>query len=317
MSDELTNTSMSGSRHASISAETLERIGKQASTRFLNEGIPLNESISKLAAEHHDINGEQVKRICEFANTAVYLSKHDQSKTAGADSSYPQFALADPSRIIQDMSDGARSTVTTDVDLAYSRLPLKSKTASVRMTELRETVIDRVFGTDPEKPVVDDVSRDTALHELIVAKQTLQGMDEAVSVEHEGHQMALKEAQAEFFHLTKQHILDGRDFSEVVLAAQSTGTASQKIAQALGPVIERLLKEKIATPAALRTMTDRLEKIAHRAINPQHPLVMSFSGMITAEENLQKTAAAQSEIHEQFTRVNSFIKENFLAAPAR
>jgi hypothetical protein len=43
MSDELTNYLMNGSRHASLSAESLELIGKQAATRFLNEGLALNE----------------------------------------------------------------------------------------------------------------------------------------------------------------------------------------------------------------------------------------------------------------------------------
>ncbi len=317
MSDELTNAIMAGSRHASISAETLEQMGKQASVRFLTEGIPLNESISKLAAEHSDISAEQVKRVCEFANTAVYLSKHDQSKTAGASSSYPQFQLADPSRIIQDMSDGSRSTVSTDSDLIYAKLPVKAKTASIALTELRETVIDRVFGTDPEKIAKVDVSTETIINNLMNAKHTLQGMDEEVSQAHENLSMTLKEAQAEFYHLTKQHLMNGGDFSEVVLATQSTGAESQKIAQAIRPTIERLLVEKVASPTILRSMTDGLEKIAHSAINPAHPLVTSFSTMIETAEEIKKVAEAQSSIATQYGKVESFIRENFLAHTTR
>lgn len=317
MSDELTNTLMSGSRHASVSAESLELMGKQAANRFLNEDIPLNESISKLAAQHNDINGEQVKRICEFANTAVYLARHDQSKTAGANSSYPQFPLADPSRIIQDMSDGARPTISTDVDIAYSKQALKAKTASARLTELRETVIERVFGIDPEKKPEEHGTRESALNDLLNAKYTLQGMDESISTTHEHAEMTLKEAQADLFHLTKEHLLSNGSFAEIVAVAQHAEEDSQKIASALSPVIERLLTEKIASPADLRVMNDQLEKLASRTINPAHPLHVAFTTLFTASDDLQKTAAAQEEIEKEYRRVDSFIKENFLADSAR
>ena len=113
MSNDLVNYLSSTGQHAKLSPEALEMMGKQAANMFLDTGLSLNEAVVKIASEHHDINVEQLKRVAEFANTAVYLAKHDQSKTAGDSTSYPQFELADPARIVQDMSDGARPTVVT------------------------------------------------------------------------------------------------------------------------------------------------------------------------------------------------------------
>src|SRR6266496_1368922 len=106
-----------------ISAEQLELMGRQAASLYLDERIALNDGVAKLASEHPGINHEQIKRVVEFANTAVYLALHDKNKVAGTTSSYPQFDVADPIRIIQDMDVAVDRTVTIHVDTDYSRQP--------------------------------------------------------------------------------------------------------------------------------------------------------------------------------------------------
>src|SRR5258708_3946623 len=95
MSDALTDYISAGSEKAVISAESLELMGKRAASFLFDHGIPLNEGIRKIASEYKDINHEQIKRVVEFANISAYLTQHDKNKTAGAESSYPQFELAD------------------------------------------------------------------------------------------------------------------------------------------------------------------------------------------------------------------------------
>lgn len=316
MADELSNYLMNGSRHASLSAESLELMGKQAANRFLNEGIALNESIAKLAAVHEDISGEQVKRVAEFANNAVYLAKHDQSKTAGAETSYPQFELADPSRIIQNMSEGSRPTISTPVDIEYSKMPSRTKTASVHQVEDRDVVLERIFGVSPEKADLS-YSKDTVTDKVIGAKSDLVALKENLESHGEQFTMALKEAQAEYYGLVKNHLLEGGSLSDVIVAAQSTGADKMKIAEAFRPVIERLLKEKIATPRYLTMMTEQLEKVAHRVVNEKHPLVSTFASLIALETEIDKVAMSLSEVDDQLGRVKGFIKEHFLARSAR
>lgn len=315
MSDELTNYLMNGSRHASLSAESLELMGKQAANRFLNEGLALNETIAKLAAEHQDINGEQVKRIVEFANNAVYLAKHDQSKTAGAESSYPQFELADASRIIQEMSDGARPTVTTPVDVEYSKLPQKAKTASVHVSSIKDTVVETMFGI--KKAASVEVTKDQVVQQVMDTKHELDAMRDTLMHDGERLDMALKEAQAGYYAQVKNHLLEGNSFSDVLIAAQSSGADKAKIAEAMRPIVERLITEKVASPLRLKIMTEQLEKVAHRVVNEKHPLVSEFSSMLALEAEINKVAMSLEDVNAQLGRVQGFIKEQFLAGSAR
>lgn len=315
MSDELTNYLMDGSRHAALSPESLELMGKQAANRFLQEGIALNESICKLAGEHNDINGDQVKRIAEFANNAVYLAKHDQSKTAGAESSYPQFQLADPGRIIQEMSDGARPTVTTSTDVEYSRLSEKSKTASIKVSGIKDNVIETMFGM--KTAGAPETTRTQAITQVANTKDELLGLKADLENKAEQYVMAHKEASAEYYDLVKRHLLEGNSFSDVLAAAQSSGAEKQKVAEALHPTISRLLTEKVASPVRLQVMTEQLEKVAHRVVNENHPFVSTFRSMLSLEAEIEKVAAALKDVDTELSRVNGFLKEQLLARTAR
>mgnify|MGYP003353403588 CR=1 FL=1 len=93
--------------------ESIDRTWLGGGRPVHQQGQYRREAVAKLASAVPDMNAEQVKRVCEYANTNVYLALHDKNKTAGAGSSYPQFELADPSRVIQDLSDGAKPTVIT------------------------------------------------------------------------------------------------------------------------------------------------------------------------------------------------------------
>ena len=104
---------------AKVSAERLELMGKQASNRFLQDSVPLNASISKLAAEVPGINTEHVKRACEFANQATFKALFE--KSAGDDHRCVDFPPADYSEVVQELDDGARPTHTTPTDLDHHR----------------------------------------------------------------------------------------------------------------------------------------------------------------------------------------------------
>jgi hypothetical protein len=312
MSDELSRYLSTGSTHASLSAERLESMGKEAANMLLDKKVPLNTSIPKLAAAVDDINGEQVKRICEFANTAVYLAQHDRNKTAGSESSYPQFELADPNRVIQDLSSGSKPTRISQVDLDYGRQHEKAKLSSKR-PEL-EDALQALFIPDQEKTAsVLDFSRETGVHELMTAKGNLVSMKEHLESAAENYDLLQKQAAAEYYHEVKTHLLTGESFSDVLMAANSSGLEGEKIAAVLAPVIEQLLREKVASDAVLSRGVTDLEKVAHRIVNEEHPLVRLVGAVAHFDEELSKCAEALASVDSQLVEVRSTIKETFLA----
>lgn len=306
---ELLNLLTQDKSHASISPESLELMGKQAANLYLGEGVALNEAVVKIASEHADINQEQLKRVCEFANTAVYLAKHDQAKTAGAESSYPQFQLADPARVIQDMTDGARPTVVTPTDVEYGKHPNRSLGIDPATAN---AILAGLFGVEEaEKNSSLDYTKDTALGEIMDAKHNLQDLRSSLQSSAQQLDSMHKQASDEFYDTMKRHLLDGGSFVDVVVAGTATGLSYEKYAEAVQPFVVRLLKEKVATAAELSNDLDSLEKTAHRIVNEQHPLVASFRAYIGLDSEIEKIATGLVDVEKELKNVDSFIRETF------
>ena len=297
---------------ARISPEMLELMGKSAANTFMQDGVSLNESISKLAAAHNDISQEQIKRICEFANTAVYLAKHDMAKTAGAKESYPEFDLADPNRVIQDLSDGTKSMITTKVDADYSKLPAKMKTASVSLSSVRvERAFEELFTAKTAEEDLD-YSKDTAINEVMAAKDQLRGLRDHLSATNEQYDLLHKEASAEFYELSKRHVLGEGFFRDIVKAAAATGATGEEVSNILHPVVVGFLREKVASAAELsegvRVLEKRASSESHRVINPAHPLVRAADTILMTSREMEKAAYGLRDVDAGLLQVNSFIR---------
>ena len=319
MSSELSTLLASKSHHAKISPEGLELLGKEAANMFLSKGISLNEGVAKLAGAYPDINHEQIKRICEFANTDVYLAKHDKSKTAGADASYPQFQLADAARVIQDMSDGARPTVVTPTDADYGQQPLKkTKVSSTRSDEL----LEELFGMKEARTrEVLTFTKESAVREVTDARDVLIGLRDTLSSSGETVDLAYKEASAGYYETVKRHLLNGNGFEDVLIAARSSGVDKEKISHTLFPVVTQLLKEKVSTADVLKEAVKGMDKVAHRVINEDHPLVTLFKTVIALDGEIDKIASGLEQTEGELKKVNGFIRsyfqEKILAGQAR
>jgi hypothetical protein len=362
----LSSRGPSAHRHASLSAESLELLGKTAANAYLTQGIRLNTSIAKQAAAHPDISNAQVQRICEFANTAVYLAQHDKNKLAGAGSSYPQFELADAARVIQDISSGSRPTVVTRTDIEYDLQPKggRSKTASARQRD--DQLVELLFATNPgdgeqfnqgrwegrgdvavalrkevdpedknhwniegtlgevrrlraeveRQKTAQETSLDTAATIVLTAKHKLAGMRDVLRNAHGEFRGLKEEAETEFYGLSKEHLLSGQSFTDILAAAQATGDESTKIASAMQPFIDRLLGEQVTTAAKLTAGVRGLEKVAHRRVDAEHPLVQSFASVLHANGEMAAIDLVLQEIDAGMENLNQFIRDN-LVSPGR
>lgn len=307
--DELSKYLLTSKTHASLSPESLELMGKKAATAYLTDEVPLNDSIAKLAGDHSDITPEQIKRVAEFANTAVYLAMHDQSKTAGADSSYPQFELADAGRILQDLSDGARPTVVTKTDIDYARAAQTPKLASASL----DSALAGLFKVASSEK---DYSEESIADQVVSTKQTLLGLRDNLVDRYNQHHSLFKEATVEFYDHVKRHMLDGGSFAEVYAAGGATGIDDSTLRRLMEPVVGRLLVEKVASPKRIADSMADLEKIAHREVNTDHELVQSFSAMVMSGEELRDIQAALGAVDSELGEVQSFIKNAYFTKEA-
>lgn len=315
MSEKLSSMDLQNVKHADLSPEMMELMGKQAANLFIEKGVALNETIVKLASAHEDINQEQLKRICEFANTSAYLAKHDQNKTAGAKVSYPEFELADPNRVIQDMSDGAKPTILTKVDTDYGKLPeKKQKVSSARS----DALLEELFQVKEAQARADlDFSKDTAINQVMGAKEELVALRETLTASNERLDLMQKEAEAEFYETAKRHCLDEGSFADVIKAAQATGASDVQVKDVLRPVIVGFTKEKVSSVRDMADDVKSLTKISHRIINPDHPMVKAAGAVIDCEQQRTTISKGLEQVETQLEKVNSFIKEKLSAGAIR
>lgn len=296
--------------------ETLELLGKQAANAYLAHGTPPNDSIVKMASEYRDMTPDHIRRICEFANTALHLHQHEKNKSASSNASYPQFPLADPAAVTQDLSAKARPVIRQMVDSSYLREPSRYSVQSAEKEAALAQLFDcREPGT--EKKASLDFTAESGYTDLTAAKDQLKGLQSTFQHIADEHDFILKQASEEYYGEVKRHLLEGHSFADVLIAARASGATDEKLASAMQPVVERLMREKVAGANQLQAGVRGMDKVAHRVVNPEHPFVALFATIVDAQETIDKMASDLRNIEEDLNTVNDVIKENIRAQAAR
>ena len=308
--DELTAYLLNERQQTRLSPETLEIMGKQAAAMYLDEGLSLNRAVVKVASGT-DATQEHINRICEFANTEVYLRHHDKNKTAGAASSYPQFELADAVAVSREMR-GASVPKVASVSSDYGRpAPRREKMASADA----DSILGETFGAGTKEPPAFTTA--SAVEDVYDAKNQLVGLKDNLEGSAQKLAMMREDASSEYYGAVKEYMLEGGSFSNVIAAARSTGAENDKIAEAMHPVVVRLMKDKVASFEQLKSQTAGFEKIAHRVVNPEHPLCAAFAGLLALDAEIEKVAVSLADVDASLADVNGFIKEQFHGRAAR
>jgi hypothetical protein len=78
-----------------ITSYDIHAWAKEASEKFIQDDIPLNSSLTKIA-QKHGLNQQQVNRLVERANAATYVSKMND---AAGEEKYVDFPVAESTKI--------------------------------------------------------------------------------------------------------------------------------------------------------------------------------------------------------------------------
>jgi hypothetical protein len=122
-------TQSSGSQ---VAPETLEMLARQASQMFQSQGIPLNQAVTQVVANHPELGNEHVKRIIEFANTVTFQEMFQNSEDKNI-----HFEVADPGAILRDLKDGGSP--------AHDGKPLGMSDYKLPPEQQQSNAIDQAF----------------------------------------------------------------------------------------------------------------------------------------------------------------------------
>lgn len=274
--------------------------GHLASKEFLESGISMNSTISKLADEN-DLLPHQIQRVCELANHRTYaeLFKSAKDKTF-------QFEMADPDAVARALDVG----VTEKLGSEYLSAPRSSGAVDVK----------RIFG-------LSEISNAPEVEEKI--KQAAAGL-EAIGAAQEELKSRLVdldhklEAEAEnLYKLAKQLVIDGTELRTIWDAARQL-PEGEKLAADFGRISLRMGREGLLG-AKLQYMLKQSEAVSEELISKQlaslakptgievvngrHPIMVSLNTLADYRAQRDRTLKAVQNLAGSMVAVRSRMDE--------
>lgn len=299
-------TQSSGSR---VSPETLEMLGRRASQMFQQQGVPLNQAIAQLAAEHPDLGNEHIKRIVEFANTVTF-----QEMFASSADKNIHFEVADPGIVLRDLKDGgspAHDGKTLQGGMGdYHTSPGAQAKGMDDQPDLSQMFQGQDQGAQGQVKMasaeVDHLSHSNPIDDVYDTHVRLQAARDELVRANERWDLLVKEAREELFKAVKNEVLQphGAGLGGVVSALEKLGSDRTVIFDTLKPVIEKLAEAGVPK----QQLSKSLEKRAGVVINPAHPLVKAWSGLSKVAYEKVRTELALTELEEGLAQTSEFIK---------
>lgn len=284
-----------------VDPEQLEAMGKRAAALYAERGNSLSEAVVETVKEAR-LAPEQVKRVCEFANTAAYIQEFEKGGEV-RNVTFPG-GPADPSSVLKDLNDGS------------SPPPFQVKTAAYRPPEghyklaMADNVLAEAFEAHSgmEKSASDHFSRASSGEEIADLKTRLDGVKDDLMSKLSSSGVLFDDVKAALCEVTRQEVLDGASLGDVVTAWSSFSPSTM------------MLKEAVALVGGYLNATGDMAKEAQKASltktanagrlpNPDHPVVDRFIAFTKIAFEHRKLQEAMAIVDEQLVDVNRALKE--------
>ena len=279
------------------SGEELEVFGKTAASKWLNgEERTLNDAVIA-SVKHAHLAPEQVKRVCEFANTDAFLREF--KKESGVSHKIVDFdgGPADHGSVIQSLNSGGGGSVFDSGTGDYESPPTP-KTAGT----LKENVLlAQSFGYAPEIPF------ENPLVDVMDFREKVAGAYEHLSSQVSGLEIMCEDTSENLYRQVKQAALNGNSLGDIaqVLAVGAPDEKFLKIA--FEQMTPRLLREGVYMNIddALSSMD---KTASRRMVDRTHPLVGAISEFAESLSKLAHTRAACNELNRTQAQATAFLK---------
>lgn len=295
-------------QRSAISSDRLEILAKTAAKRYVDEGLSLNDTIGKLAADNN-LNANQVERVCEVANIATHQALWP--KTAAKEK--VAFQVADPRVVLRvtrisptlssapsggvsGVSGGACGCSSMADYAGPPKLPAPGPSMATLMGADAEQCHNGLYDEPERKKIVVIIEKKAA--ELRRIK------DQAIVAT-----LAAETAEKLAYAAIKQEVLGGTSFGQIYEAAACSGL-SKVAGQLLPKFRDRLLSESSGS------MRVRLEKLAIlkapeslisndlgnvTVVNGSHPVLVSL-------DTVQRTNGVVKNTLSNLVRANDELK---------
>jgi len=252
-----------------IDPEQLELMGKRAAALYDGGGRSLSDAVVEVVKEAK-LAPEQVKRVCEFANTNAYLSAFE--KAGEVRNITFNGGPANPGQVLKDLNDGSSPAVHQVDSSDYSEPAGNYKTASANISVLADAF--GVVGMEKTAQVHDHFARENPVEEVNDLRVIIQGARDQLMSKLSSSEILLTDLKAVLSEKVAEAVLEGMPMGDIVRAWSSYGTSNQ-IKEAASFVRDHLRERRIM---GKDQFAESITKIASPGViaNPDHPVVDHF-----------------------------------------
>lgn len=272
----------------------LEAMGKRAAALY-TQGTPLSEAVVEIVKEAR-LAPEQVKRVCEFANTNAYLNEFEK---AGEFRNVTfEGGPANPARVLQDLNDGSSPAVHQVKTAAYLPPTDHYKTASAS-----DSILAEAFGAGMEKAAeVPHHARLQPGEELADLRSRLEGVREHYMSKLSSSEILLNDVKNDLCGAGAQQVMDGSTMGDIVRAWSSFGD-TKMVKEATQLLRDHLRQRRIM---GKEQQEESLSKTASAGVvpNPAHPVVDRFLIFTKIAHEHRKLEHSIRIVDEQLDEVN-------------
>lgn len=138
-----------------LSESVYNKLAMQAAKALVEKDVPLNETLDKLAAEH-DMNAEQLKRLCEATNNVTFNEAFAARGKQGSDDRLVEFKVASAAEILSqrvgaEKTASVRTVHAPDFDAAWESRPLVTNAPLEKIAHAGDPFLD--VPTKPASPL--------------------------------------------------------------------------------------------------------------------------------------------------------------------
>ena len=288
-----------------IDSEQLELMGKRAAAAYSDHGTKLSDAVVEVVKEAK-LSPEQVKRVCEFANTNAYLTEFE--KAGEMKNVTFEGGPANPGTVLKDLNDGGNPMLSKVGCSDYDQPTGHYKTAGVTEEALAEA-----FGIkcgDKEKTASahpagdrDHMSHYNPVDELNDLRICLEGTRETMVSKLSTSGVVYDDVSSDLCKTAAQELETGTPMGDIARVWASYSPNAPLFKEAMALVVKHL-QTRGHSEAEL---SQSLNKTASAGVlpNPSHPLVeqfLAFTKIAHGHHILQRSIEV---LDEQLTEVRS------------
>jgi hypothetical protein len=287
-----------------VNPEELEMMGKRAAALYQNSGTDLTEAVIEIVKEAR-LAPEQVKRVCEFANTTAYLNEFEK----GGEVRNVTFegGPADPGRALRDLNDGSNPMLSYEENSDYSTPTGSYKTAGRDMSKLASAF--GVAESDLEK-TAEATREHYSLHanpieDVYDLKVALEAVREDALSKLASSGVIYRDVADDFCGAATQEVLNGTSLGDVARACASftrDGDLAKLAMVELGKHLELYMSREERGRS--------LAKVASAGVipDPKHPVVERFVAFTKVADGHRRLQMSVDVVNEELQKVNQKLR---------